>query len=342
MERELIVVGGGIAGLQCAQDLHRAGRRVRVLERARGVGGRCATRRFDGQPIDFGPMFLHGHVPGFLQAALAVEGANRGVEVWPLRVEGRGQPCQVNAFDEAEQRVALPSGLNSFAKHLAQGLEVRLQTRVTGIALEGDRFLLATAEGGTFACHDLVLALALEETLELLATLEPQPELASVQALLGMFTSIPSLTLLAAYSQEVAAPAWDLLYPSDSDCLQLIALDSRKRREPKHLTLVIQARSQWSRERLGLPEGAWSEELLKAAAERAGEWVLHPIWQSPHRWRFARVDRGNELAWPVLMRFKEGPRLGLAGDVFAPGGGVQAAWLSGSALSQRFITEDKR
>jgi len=342
MERELIVIGGGVAGLQCAQDLHRTGRRVRVLERARGVGGRCATRRFEGQPIDFGPMFLHGQVPRFLQAAMAVEGANRGADLWPLRIQGRGQPCQVNAFDDAEQRVALPSGLNSFAKHLAQGLEVRLQTCVTGISLEGDRFILAAEGGETFTCQDLVLALALEETLALVATLEPQPELAGVQALLGMFTSIPSLTLLVAYPPEVAAPEWDILYPSDSSCLQLIAQDSRKRREPKYLTLVIQARPQWSRERLELPEEVWSEELLKAAAERAGGWVLHPIWQSPHRWRFARVDRGNELARPVLMQFKEGPRLGLAGDVFAPGGGVQAAWLSGSALSQRFISEEQR
>ena len=68
-------------------------------------------------------------------------------------------------------------------------------------------------------------------------------------------------------------------------------------------------------------------------------WILKPLWTSSHRWRYARVDRGNELARPVLTRFSEGPRLGLAGDVFSPGGGVQAAWLSGSALAQRILNE---
>ena len=31
-----------------------------VIERARGVGGRCATRRVEGQAVDFGVLFFHG------------------------------------------------------------------------------------------------------------------------------------------------------------------------------------------------------------------------------------------------------------------------------------------
>lgn len=341
MERKVIIIGGGIAGLQCGRDLRLAGHEVQVLERARGVGGRCATRCFEGQPIDFGPMFLHGRALPFVQAVSQVEGAVLHA-AWPHQIQGQGQPCQPNTFEATEARMTLPAGLNTFAKHLAAGVEVRLQTCVTGISLEGDRFLLNTDDGATFACQDLVLALALEQTLRLLGTLETQPELASIQALLGMFASVPCLTLLAAYPLATQAPDWDLLYPDESESLQLIAQDSRKRGEPKYLTLVIQARPRWSRERLELPQATWAAELLKEAADCVGEWVLRPLWQSPHRWRFARVDRGNELARPVLTCLKAGQRLGLAGDVFAPGGGVQAAWLSGSALAQRLLTEEPR
>ena len=339
MQREVIIIGGGIAGLQCGRDLRLAGHATRVLERARGVGGRCATRRFKGQPIDFGPMFLHGHALPFLHAVAEVAGAIPG-SAWPHRIQGQGQPCQPSAFEAAEQRMNLPAGMNSFAKHLAAGQDVRLLTCVTGLSLEGDRFLLKTEGGETFACQDLVLALALEETLGLLATLEPSPELASVRTLLGMFTSVPSLTLLAAYPLDARAPDWDLFYPDASGSLQLIAQDSRKRGAPKYLTLVIQARPRWSRERLELPQESWAAELLKEAADCVGEWVLRPLWLSPHRWRFARVDRGNELSRPVLIRLKTGQRLGLAGDVFAPGGGVQAAWLSGSLLAQRILSKE--
>ena len=185
------------------------------------------------------------------------------------------------------------------------------------------------------------MALALEETLALLETLEPQAELVPIQALLGMFASVPSLTLLAAYPESTPAPDWDILYPDTSEVLQLVAQDSSKRAQPKHLTLVLQGRPRWSRDRLEAPVAAWSAALLEAAAAEAGPWVLHPLWTSPHRWLHARVDRGNELARPLLTRFQGGQRLGLAGDVFAPGGGVQAAWLSGSALAQRILHEEQ-
>ncbi|MBK8793697.1 MAG: FAD-dependent oxidoreductase [Holophaga sp.] len=338
MQHEVIVIGGGIAGLQCARELHQAGRQVLVLERARGVGGRLATRRYEGQPIDFGPMFLHGHHPAFLAALRSTEGVIFP-STWPRHIQGHGQPCQPNAFEGDERRAIFSAGLNAFAKHLATGLTIQLGTSVKRITLDAAGFTLETKTGETFQCRELVVALALEQALALLATLPTQPELTSIQALLGMFASVPSLTLLAAYPPQTTAPEWDLLYPDQSDSLQLIAQDSRKRQHPNFLTLVIQAKPGWSAQRLDLPPEVWSAELLRLAAEQAGEWVLEPLWTAAHRWRFARVDRGNELARPILATLKHGPRLGLAGDVFSPGGGVQAAWLSGSALAQRMLNE---
>ncbi len=338
MQHEAIVIGGGVAGLECARSLYRAGRKVVVLERARGVGGRLATRRFENQPIDFGPLFLHGSHPAFLAALGEVEGMILPSE-WPRHLQGQGQPCQPDAFEATERRAIHPRGLNAFAKHLAAGLEVRLQTRVTRIAPDQGGFVVETAAGETLRCRDLVLAMALEQTLRLLETLPVGPEVAGLQALLAMFASVPSLTLLAAYPGDGAAPAWDILYPDHSASLQLIAQDSRKRERPPFLTMVIQARPQWSKERLQQPEEVWSTELLAQAATEVGDWVTRPLWTRAHRWCYARVDRGNELSRPILTAFPQGMRLGLAGDVFSPGGGVQAAWLSGAALAQRFLNE---
>ena len=53
-EADVVVVGAGVAGLQCARRLRDAGLQVVVLDKARGVGGRVATRRVDGQPVDHG------------------------------------------------------------------------------------------------------------------------------------------------------------------------------------------------------------------------------------------------------------------------------------------------
>ena len=174
----------------------------------------------------------------------------------------------------------------------------------------------------------------------MLGTLPASPELASVQALLAMFFSVPSLTVVAGYPVGAHEPAWDLLYPDPSEALQLIAHDSAKRRDPRFLTLVCQARPRWSRARLDQPMVDWSPELIEAAGAALGPWALKPLWTFPHRWRHARVDRSCELARPVRVTLAQGQGLGLAGDVFAPGGGLQAAWLSGARLAGSMLEEE--
>ncbi|WP_326755681.1 FAD-dependent oxidoreductase [Streptomyces hirsutus] len=51
---DTVVVGAGLAGLACALDLCRAGRRVALLEASDGVGGRMRTDRRDGFRLDRG------------------------------------------------------------------------------------------------------------------------------------------------------------------------------------------------------------------------------------------------------------------------------------------------
>ncbi|WP_406090698.1 NAD(P)/FAD-dependent oxidoreductase [Streptomyces sp. NBC_01013] len=51
---DAVVIGAGLAGLACALDLSRAGRRVALLEASDGVGGRMRTDRRDGFLLDRG------------------------------------------------------------------------------------------------------------------------------------------------------------------------------------------------------------------------------------------------------------------------------------------------
>jgi predicted NAD/FAD-dependent oxidoreductase len=328
-------VGAGVSGLSCARELADAGRRARVLERARGVGGRCATRRLEGQPVDIGVAFLHGRDPAFLAALEAVPGARPG---WPEAILGTGRPCQPEAYRPGERRLAIADGVSAFPKHLGAGLDVRCEARVEALDLGGSRPRVRLEGGAVEEAPVVVLAVAPEQALRLLPG-EAVPAVASVRALLAMARSDPSLSLAALYPAEVPVPAWHVWHPEASAVLQIASHDSGKRTSPRFLALVYQAHPRWSREHLDDP--AWPDRVLDEAGRLLGEWARTPVARHAHRWRYARTARSDELTAPILARLPGGGRLGFCGDRFARGGGVEAAWLSGRALARRILAGEE-
>lgn len=341
MHTKHLVIGAGVAGLSCASALSRAGHRVLVLDKARGVGGRCATDRVDGQPIDFGPVFLHGSDPDFIELLHSIPSITL-LEDWPRRRRGSGKPCQHDAFLPTERRFAIAEGLTAFPKYLAEGLEVRLGAHVTDVST-ADRSFTVTLDGGeSLQAPSLILAMPVEQMLSFVWPLtKHSEELEAVAMLLDMVPSLPCLTVMAGYGLDAPEPAWDVFYPETSDGLMLICHDSAKRVEPKHRALVLQASARWSRVHLDDPPQGWSTSLLSEAAGLMGAWVAEPAWTRPHRWRYSRVDLGNELTGPVRVGLPSGASLGLTGDVFAPGGGIEAAFGAGRALARRLLQEDE-
>lgn len=57
---DVIVIGGGIAGLVAARELSAAGLRVTLLEARDRLGGRIYTRRCGSYPVELGAEFVHG------------------------------------------------------------------------------------------------------------------------------------------------------------------------------------------------------------------------------------------------------------------------------------------
>ncbi len=82
---DVIVIGAGLAGLQCARVLNAAGRSVRVLEASDGIGGRVRTDLVDGFRLDRGFQLLNPAYPDARSqldlAALGLQRFGRGVAV---------------------------------------------------------------------------------------------------------------------------------------------------------------------------------------------------------------------------------------------------------------------
>lgn len=338
----VIVVGAGISGLTLARELRREGWSPVVLERARGVGGRCATRRVNGLPVDHGVAFLHGRTARFLSELQVVDHVTP-VGHWPLVRDGDGSPCRPEAFAEHERRLAFAEGVNRFAKHLAAGLDVRLGANVVslrapaGSSSDDGGWALTLASGDTLRARAVAVTIPAPSALDLLGAMNPLPlPLARVLPLVGLIRMVPCLTVIASYNEPHATPAWDVSFPRDSAAIHSIVHDSAKRTAREQLMLVIQARPAWSRAHLHEDSDTWTAALLDEAAQLHGRWIAQPSTRQSHAWRKARVVPGTELAQPIAVQLDGGGLLGLAGDGFHNAGGVEGAYLSGVALAARF------
>ena len=328
------VVGAGVAGLSLARALTARGIGTVVLERARGVGGRCATRRVDGRPVDHGVAYLHGRSDRFRSELDSLDGSE-SIPGWPRANEGGGVPCQPEAFDPDAIRLGLRSGVNLFAKRLAQGLDVRLRTEV--VALKCNRgWDLELSSGDVLRAETIVLAMPAPSAIALLRTAPSLPAtIAALIPLLELIRMLPCLTVIARYPESVVPPGWEASFPATGDAIHTLLHDSSKRLVPHPVTLVVQARPAFSREHMDQPSERWTEVLIREAAALHGTWAARPEVVQPHVWRHARVDAPSRLAAPLLVRAASGCGLGFAGDGFHREGGLEGAFLSGLGLAER-------
>jgi renalase len=337
---QVVVVGAGVAGLACARELARRHVPAITLERARGVGGRCATRHVDGRPVDFGTFYLHARSGEFAAVLGEMDPAGR-IDGWPERVREPKLACQPDSLLPGCVRLARRDGVSAFPKHLAQGLEVRLGQRVMALEEDGRRLRLLVAGAGPLAADIVVVAGAVTESLALVGPLVAAwpgaaPQLERIRAV----PYISTLTVMVGYG-DAAPPEFDAWFPLEATMLHAIGNDSSKRAPGAELVLVLQARPRFSTERLGEPPAEWTRELVWEAAELLGPWAGRPRWTQSHAWHTARVLPRDVLGEAVLFERdpgQPGPRVAVIGDAFARDAGMEAAYMSGVAMGERIAT----
>ena len=230
--------------------------------------------------------------------------------------------------------MAPTAGVSALPKAMAHGLDVRLNTRVEGLDRRDGRFVLACGDTSHSAPR-VVLTPPVRQTAALLNTLGAQPrELVAVLAVMERVFLLPCLTVMAGYRRP-PLDDWELWLPGPKSPIHSLINDSSKRADAEHQVLVVQADPRFSRRHFDQEPDAWAGRLLAATADLVGDWADQPAWSQAHRWRYAQVQRGNELSHPVLMRWGDGATLGLCGEAFNPNGGVEGALLSGLEMAGR-------
>lgn len=319
MTADVVVVGAGAAGLVAARRLVPE-HRVVVIDKARGVGGRMATRRLGPAVLDHGAQFITTHSAEFADEVARWEGLDV-VRPW---FRGRVGPSGVQEHD-GHVRYRGTASMNAVAKHLAEGLDVRRTTRASTIEPCADGWRLTLESADELRADAVVVTAPVPQTLELLdrggTTLD-----ADVRAALQRIRYEPCLAVLLRLQDPVELPEPGAVAP-DGGPIEWIA-DNVAKGISSAPALTLHARGQAS-------VALWDEsdervvaELLSAARRELGQ-PLVVEQHSVQRWRYARP---TVLHPDPCLVAAASPPLVVAGDAFG-GPKVEGAVRSGAAAA---------
>lgn len=322
-QADVLIVGAGMAGLSAAEVFLAKGWRVRVLDKARKAGGRCATRRTqpaaDAAWFDTGAQYFTARDPRFC-AWLEPWLKHHRVDQWHAHL-GRGAPQVAVTVDDAQVRYAGVGGMNAWlsawAQQLqAQGMELFCQTKVTRIDDAGAEPQVSCEDGRVWQAPHLVVTAPAEQTRVMLPSL-------------GDLARWPRLGPCLAMTVLARPPwAWDGLFAPHPDVAWMASNSTKP-------GAVDTTDPLWTvHAGPSLSERACADQVMAVAELEAivADLMAGPITtQHVHLWRYATASR--QVVGNGFLRSPQSGRVYAAGD-WLHGGRVEGAWLSGHRAAQ--------
>ena len=331
---DAVIVGAVIAGLVAAGELARSGRRVCVLEKSRGLGGRMATRRIGSAVCDHGAQFftVRGRAFGGLVADAHAAGS---VVKWcdGFTAAGDGHP-----------RWRGSRGMTDLPKWLAAELPedacaVRSGVKVDAIGVAGHQVRVSLETGGRIEADGAIVTAPVPQALDLMAAgglmagggvgIEPD-----ALRTLSPIDYDPCFALLVVLDRPSRVPPpGGIQFDREGAVPGPIAwlADNHQKGISPVPALTIHATGAFSRRHFDDPQDDVAGMLLEAAQP----WIDGPVAsaiaeRSLHRWKFAQP---TTIVPTPLVAATIHPPIACCGDAFA-GPKVEGAAASGLAAGR--------
>jgi hypothetical protein len=318
---DIVIIGGGMAGLSAATALAASGQSIIVLDKGRGPGGRMAARRAEiagrQTSFDHGAQYFTARDPGFCETVAAWEAVGVAAR-WPAA--------------GAEAWVGTP-GMNAPIRAMAEALDVRWNLRAERLRRDGVLWRVEAGEA-VFTAATVLVAVPAEQAAVLLADVAP-----AMAARAAAVTSAPCWAVMAGFAAPL--PIADT-FRSDTGPVSWAARNSAKPGRGgvggSGETWVIHASPARSRELVDRPKEEVAATLLADFFAATGTAPVTPLHCDAHRWLYAQPEARAQVLGGEGPLYDRELRIGIAGDwLHSPR--VEGAWLSGRALAQAVVQE---
>lgn len=323
MNIDVLIIGAGLSGLMAARGLVKAGKRVLLLDKGKSVGGRLATRRIGEGMADHGAQFFTTRDPAF--TALLDEWRAEGLAFEWSRGWSDGS---LVATRDGHPRYAINGGMNALAKHLAVGLDVRVNVRVVSLSAVENGWEVRDEAGTRVTAKAALLTPPVPQSLALLDT-GRVTLLPADRAALDQIDYLPCVTAIVRVEGRVNLPTPGAIQRLHAP-IAWIADNRQKGISPVTL-LTVQASPGYSHQLWDRDE----EDIIRALRVDLMPFMdekTHIVDWQIKRWRYSQPSQVHPERY--LLATGQPAPLMFAGDAFG-GPRVEGAVLSGMSAGAK-------
>ncbi len=300
-----LIVGSGICGLWLARQMEmKTPGSVLVLEKARGVGGRLATRRSESSRWDHGAQFYS--LRDSLEEAHAFWQSQNLGQSWFER--------------DGNWKFKSSQGMTNLAKALAQKTQIKMDAKVTSLKYVNSHWEISVENGDNLQAEQVILTCPLPQSLDLLRRSEISfdPKLLEItyaKALVALYEKV-------SLAHQWTGPFGYREFPPNDEIFSISDQSAKGLCPDKAITVCMSPA--FSEKSFDREDEFILEKIKQVLKEKDPDFVYQTVQLK--KWRFA---------FP-LSKFTQGfanpaPDLYLAGDAFG-GPSISGAAASANSL----------
>ncbi|ARI75941.1 NAD(P)/FAD-dependent oxidoreductase [Halobacillus mangrovi] len=267
---EVTIVGAGLSGITAARRLHKQGRTNFILvDKGKSVGGRLATRRVADGKVDHGAQFF------------TVRTDELGEEVQNWLKEGWIK----HWFGDPYPRYTAIDGMNSLAKHLAEGIRASLHTKITQIVKYPDGYRVYDDKMNVWKSDKILLTMPVPQVMELLKASDVEVVDLEMNKLRSILFE-PAYVGIYHFRSPTGLPEdghLDKNLPKDVERV----VDHQKKGISKDTLVSVYMNGDWSRRYYGED---YVRTLIREKVDRYFDWKDLESEQLK-RWRYAQAKK---------------------------------------------------
>jgi len=314
--KKIAIIGTGLSAIFSAIHLRKnTDLEINLFDKARGLGGRLATRRAEGGKFDHGAQYF------------SIERINNLPEIQMLINEG-----VINNIEDKDIYFS-PDGMTNIAKKLLIDFNIFKEHKLVSIDKENENYKLFFENGSTFNSDYIIMSCPMPQSLEILNKSKIDYDNNLIKDLEDL-TYFPCIVVMI--KSEIKLSNLDKHIGTDVDSKDISWIGDNYGKKVSNIEnyYTIQCSPEFSYENF---ENEYDEtnEKLKHEMEK----IFGSNYQilSNHKWRYSIPKNFYQGDNSLVINQKD--FLGLCGDIFT-NGRFDGAITSGLSIADKFLKNE--